>query len=153
MIKAGGNNMDDNKLNRKVNILIVIGIIEAIAIVALLLRSFTFTPNITPIVSRFEATVDGPDLIIELALNNYDPSLDYAITVSKDVDTTVTKKLDCNEGLCQVNLGHLTYDNVLSEYDIFIRTSKLFTDSNTYVGHLSVDYWSGSTQFSIIDPT
>lgn len=145
--------MDDNKLNKKVNILIVISIIEAIAIVTLLVRSFTFTPNITPVVSRLEATVDSRDLIIELALNNYDPSLDYAITVSEDIGTTVTKKLDCNEGLCRVDLGYLPYDNILSEYDIFIRASKLFTDSNTYVGHLSVNYWSGSTQFSIIDLT
>ena len=114
--------MDDNKLNRKVNILIVIGIIVAIAIVALLVRSFTFTPNIKPVVSRLEATVDGPDLIIELVLDNYDPSLGYTMIFSEDVDTTVAKELTCNEGKCHVDFDQMPHVNVRAEYDIFMKT-------------------------------
>ena len=145
--------MDDNKLNRKVNILIVIGIIVAIAVVALLVRSFTFTPNIKPVVSRLEATVDGPDLIIELVLDNYDPSSGYTMIFSEDVDTTVAKELTCNEGKCHVNLDQMPHVNVRAEYDIFMKTSKLFKESRSYVGHLEVDYFSGTTLFSFIDPT
>ena len=51
------------------------------------------------------------------------------------------------------NISDEEMPELIEEYDIFMKTSKLFKESRSYVGHLEVDYFSGTTLFSFIDPT